>query len=60
MTPQTAVAVAHALIAAAETAEALGRQQIAVDDLERAVALDDAARAELVAAIAAAEGKGVA
>ena len=58
MTPETAVAVAHALIAAAETAQALGRQQIAVDDLERAVALDDAARAELVAAIAAAEGKG--
>ena len=55
MTPQTAVAVAQALIAAAETAEALGRQQIAVDDLERAVALDDAARAELVAAIERAE-----
>lgn len=55
MTPETAVAVAHALIAAAETAEALGRQQIAVEDLERAVALDDAARAELVAAIERAE-----
>ena len=41
--------------AAAETAQAVGQQQIAVDDLERAVALDDAARADLVAAIAAAE-----
>lgn len=55
MSPSTAFALAHALIAAAETAQSLGAQQIALEDLERAVSLDDAARAELVAAIAAAE-----
>jgi len=57
MTPQDARALAQTLTAAADAADAIGAQQIAAEALSQAVALDDAARAELVAAIAAAEAK---
>lgn len=57
MTPQDARALAQTLTAAADAADAIGAQQIAADALAQAVALDDAARAELVAAIAAAEAR---
>lgn len=57
MTPQDARALAQALNAAADAADAIGAQQIALEQLNRAIALDDSARAELVAAIAAAESE---
>lgn len=57
MTPQDARLLAQTLNAAADAADAVGAQQIAADALAQAVALDDAARAELVAAIAAAEAQ---
>ena len=57
MTPQDARALAQTLNAAADAADAIGAQQIAADALAQAVALDDTARAELVAAIAAAESQ---
>lgn len=56
MTPQDARRLAQTLTAAADAADAIGAQQIAAEALSQAVALDDAARAELVAAIAAADG----
>ena len=57
MTPNDARALAQTLTAAADAADAIGAQQIGAEALTQAVALDDAARAELVAAIAAAEPK---
>lgn len=57
MTPNDARALAQTLKAAADAADVIGAQQIAAEALRQAVALDDAARAELVAAIAAAEVK---
>jgi len=57
MTPQDARLLAQTLLSAADAADAIGAQQIAADALADAVALDDAARAELVAAIEAAESK---
>jgi len=57
MTPQDARLLAQTLTAAADAADAIGAQQIAAEALNKAIALDDQARAELVAAIAAAEAK---
>ena len=55
MTPTEARALAQTITAAADAAEAIGAQHVALDELERALREYDAASAALLAQIEAAE-----
>lgn len=57
MTPDEARALAQTLVAAAQAAEAIGAQQIAAAELDRALASYAVERGKLLAAIDAARPK---